>query len=274
MTRISRLGYVVVLVTLCTNPLCQGETVKLFLLGGQSNMAGAGRKAEAPKETLQPHPRVKMWNGKQFVPFPTGPSKRGSFGPEIGFARAMAAALPNETIYLVKHAVGGTSLHGDWDPKKGRLYAGFARKASAAVKALKAKGKTVNAAGMLWMQGEQDSKDSDNPGPAKAYEKNLRNLIATVRKAYNLKMPFIIGRIHITLLKAKPHRGKDFGQAGVVRAAMGKVAETDKLVGMIDTDKLGLHKDNVHFNTAGQLKMGKDFARELLRIMKASKEKQ
>jgi len=269
----SRLRYVTALALLCTAALCRGETVKLFLLGGQSNMAGAGRKAEAPKEMLQAHPRVKMWNGKQFVPFPTGPSERGSFGPEVGFAHAMAGASGDETIYLVKHAVGGTSLYGDWDPKKGKLYAGFAKKAAAAIKALKADGKTVDVAGMLWMQGEQDSKDSDNPGPAKAYEKNLRNLIATVRKAYNPQMPFVIGRIHITLLKAKPHRGKDFGQAGVVRAAMGTVAETDKLTGMIDTDKLGLHKDNVHFDTAGQLTMGKDFAKELLRIMKTSKEK-
>ena len=223
MTRSKRLGYVAALTMLCAAPLCRGETVKLFLLGGQSNMAGAGRKAEAPKEMLQPNPRVKMWNGKQFIPFPTGPAKSGSFGPEIAFAHAMAAALGDETIYLVKHAIGGTSLHSDWNPPKGKLYAGFATKTDAAVKALKAEGKTVDVAGMLWMQGEQDSKDSDNPGPANAYEKNLRNLIATVRKAYNPEMPFIIGRIHSTLLRAKPHQGKDFGQANVVRAAMGNV---------------------------------------------------
>ena len=53
---------------------------------------------------------------------------------------------------------------------------------------------TVN--GMFWVQGERDSRDSDDGiNPAINYEVNLTNLISSYRSDFaNRDMPFIIGK--------------------------------------------------------------------------------
>ncbi len=81
------------------------EPVKVFLLGGQSNMVGSGKPQELSGVHAEPQSDVKFWSGSAWVDLAPG---AGNFGPEIGFGRAMKDALPKEEIYLVKYAARQT----------------------------------------------------------------------------------------------------------------------------------------------------------------------
>ena len=77
------------------------EPVKVFLLGGQSNMVGVGKVAGLPAPYDEPFAGVKFWRGGKWLPL--GPGGK-SFGPELSFGRAIKGALPDDEIYLVDGA--------------------------------------------------------------------------------------------------------------------------------------------------------------------------
>jgi len=257
-----------------SDPRNDAKPVKLILLGGQSNMAGMGRiKAIGESALRQPFSAVKIWhNGRDiWVDIRPGHDGRtGYFGPEIAFGHAIAGSFPKAEVRLVKFAVGGSGLATQWNPKgPGRFLERFLQETAAALADLKASGRKGEVVGMLWMQGEQDAKDSDHPGNARAYESNLTALIEKVRDAVgNRRMVFVIGRIHDSLENATPHRGKDFKQAPVVREAMARVARKDRRVGLVDTDGFSLARDRVHFDAEGCIRLGRAFAKELERLVR------
>jgi hypothetical protein len=103
---------------------------RVFVLMGQSNMTGAARASKLESPYNEKHDRIRIWaNGRweYFVP-----SNR--FGPGVSFAHQLADFWPNDTIGIIKVAVGGTGLSGfekkwsferaelTWDGKKGPLY--------------------------------------------------------------------------------------------------------------------------------------------------------
>ncbi len=102
----------------------------VFVLMGQSNMAGAARAAELEAPYTDKHDRIRIWaNGRweYFVP-----TQR--FGPGVSMARELAELWPDDTIGIIKVASGGTGIRGfekNWsferadltfDGKKGSLY--------------------------------------------------------------------------------------------------------------------------------------------------------
>ncbi len=83
----------------------------LYLLIGQSNMAGRG---ELDEESRQAHPRVFMLNREGVWVPATDPvhfdKSIAGVGPALSFGKAMAMASPRAKIGLVPGAVGGTSI--------------------------------------------------------------------------------------------------------------------------------------------------------------------
>jgi hypothetical protein len=103
---------------------------RVFVLMGQSGMAGAARARELQPPYDQRHDRIRIWaNGRweYFVP-----SVR--FGPGVSMAHQLAEFWPDDTIGIIKVAVGGTGIRGfekNWsferaqrtfDGEKGSLY--------------------------------------------------------------------------------------------------------------------------------------------------------
>jgi len=103
---------------------------RVFVLMGQSNMQGTGLAKELKAPYNEKHDRIRIWaNGRweYFVP-----SQR--FGPGVSLAHQLADFWPNDTIGIIKVAVGGTGICGfekNWsferaeltfDGKKGPLY--------------------------------------------------------------------------------------------------------------------------------------------------------
>lgn len=154
---------------------------KVFLLAGQSNMAGCGVSSELVR-TLGKYgvkqQKVKLWDGGSSQ-WSALPSSYG-FGPEVSFGYEMHTAFPKDDIYLVKWAQGSTSLFSDWRPgdNGGPCYKAFKATALAAIKNLNDAHLAPTAAGMLWMQGEHDAAHSEF---APSYQTNLVNFIAAMR---------------------------------------------------------------------------------------------
>src|SRR5581483_10792359 len=112
----------------------QPRDLQLFLLIGQSNMAGRGKIEEADRV---PIPRVLMLTKDlQWVPAVDpvhfdSPSRVG-VGIARTFGRVLADANPSATIGLIPAAVGATSLD-QWKPG-GKLYVDAVRRAREAMK--------------------------------------------------------------------------------------------------------------------------------------------
>jgi len=172
-------------------PLPAKEKFYLFLLVGQSNMAGRGQVEEVDKT---PHARVLVFNKQgEWAPAvdPLHFDKRGA-GVGIGktFGTLVAEADPSLTVGLIPCAVGGSPID-SWIP--GALDKGTnthpwddcMQRAQVALQAGTLKG-------ILWHQGESDA----NPKLAAVYEGKLHELIARFRKDLNAPdVPFIAGQL-------------------------------------------------------------------------------
>ena len=115
-------------------------------------------------------------------------------GMELPVIRELESRFPNNDIFVVKHAVGGTSLHRHWNPAQSDgLYAKWLGYYRNAIAQLNSEYPEVRVIGLYWDQGEADGNDRKHG----EYAANLKNLIATVRKDTSLpKLPVFI-RKHI-----------------------------------------------------------------------------
>ncbi len=236
------------------------KSVRVFLLGGQSNMLGAGKISNLQAPYDKPFDKVMILNwGKWAVLAPNvKANKPGQFGPEISFGHEIVKVFPGEDIRFVKYAAGGTALYDDWSPViKGRPYTMFMRNVKEAIADLEKSKAKYEIAGMLWLQGESDA--HENKGAD--YKKNLTDFIAHVRKEFKTpEMPFIIARV-------RSHYGGKTGQAKIVRDAQVKIAESDKNTGWFDTDDLSMRNAG-HYDAAGLIEIGKRFAKKYQELTK------
>ncbi len=236
----------------------------LFLLGGQSNMDGCGRAGELP-ESFEAHPsNGVIWDNRSecWVALGTDSTTRrrgGQFGPELAFTHRLAAAHPDKTIAVMKTSAGGTKLARHWIPRE-KMYVRFIERFHKAVKNMEAGNVDYKVAGMLWMQGESDSETLEM---AKAYRDNLKSMFNDVRQQTGRPdLPIVMGRISSSLLKKTPWV---FDHAKIVQAAQEQVAADDENAELVLTDDLSTHRDNTHFDTEGQLELGRKMAEVMLK---------
>ncbi len=228
------------------------KPLKVFICAGQSNMLGKRSvAARLPKELQTPAENVLAFHRKNWKPLKPGGAKGKGFGPEVSFAHTMAKAM-GEPIGIIKHSKGGTNLAEQWNPEKdGPLYSQLKKLVAAARKSRK-----IEIVGMLWLQGEKDSRDG---AMAKAYADNLPELIAAARKDFDApKMFFIAGRVN-------PPKPK-YAHVDLVR----KAQEECKANGYawIDADSASKIGDKVHYDTAGIVELGNRYAEAMLKLMK------
>ena len=167
------------------------EDFHLFLLVGQSNMAGRGAVTPADQETI---PRVLMLNklGKWVPAVDPMHFDKSSAGVGLGrtFGLEIAKVRPGVTIGLVPCAVGGspidTWMPGALDPAtKTHPWDDTMKRARAALAVGTLKG-------ILWHQGESDCK----PDLAPAYETKLHDLVARFREELKApEVPFLAGQM-------------------------------------------------------------------------------
>lgn len=224
---------------------------ELYLLIGQSNMAGRGKTTAADRK---PHPRVfKFSKRNAWVPA-TAPlhfdkPRIAGVGPGDGFGRAMAEAEPQAKIGLVPCAVGGTPLR-RW-VKGGDLYENAVKRARSAMKQGTLKG-------VIWHQGESDSRSEKTAG---TYAKRLAAMIGDLRKDLNSpQLPFVAGELGRFLNRKRlPHWES-------VNAAINSLPKTVPHVAVVDSKGLKAKKDGVHFDAESAREFGRRYAAAMLKL--------
>ncbi len=227
----------------------------LFLLVGQSNMAGRGAVEEQDKT---PHPRVLMLSKSGVWVPAVDPMHfdKPAAGVGLGktFGRIIADANPGVTIGLIPCAVGGSHIDA-WKP--GEFYAptkshpwdDMSKRAAIALKAGTLKG-------ILWHQGEGDSL----PQYADTYEPKLHDLIARTRKELNAPdAPFIAGQM-----------GKFDGvpwtpEKVIVDKAHQALASKVPHTAFVSAEGLTHKGDKVHFDSPSFRELGKRYAEAFLK---------
>ena len=235
------------------------EKLHLYLLMGQSNMAGRG---QIGAEDKTPHPRVLLFtlqdNWEPAVE-PVTHDKPGMLGvgPGLAFGKAMAASDPGVTIGLVPCAVGGTPLK-RWE-RSGDLYSNAVQRARLAMREGTLKG-------ILWHQGESDSGAATN---ANSYSDRLSRMIQDIRADLGAPdLPFVVGQIGEFLYDRGPGHA---AYTRVVNAALAALPEKVPATACAPSKGLKDKGDVLHFDAASQRELGRRYAAAMLRLQSAQK---
>lgn len=272
------------LLTLIATSAAEPTPVAVYLLGGQSNMQGLAKLADLPSADLAPVPGVFFWNGKAFEPLHLGKTRLstrvGEFGPEVGFVRALRAAGVKSDLYLIKHHLSGQPLDAGWngakwegpdagpkratfypgkdatDPNLGLHYAAWLKVNRAAFVALRADGKEPVVKGIAWMQGEADAKHETS---AQRYPATLallhRRLVADL--ALQPTPPLAYGQVLPAAADVPRFVARDLLRRRMEEAdEASRHADAVPGLRMVKTDGFPVVEDKVHFNAAGQLRLG------------------
>ncbi len=233
----------------------------VFILAGQSNMAGQGTTAKLPAAYRRTPANVKFY----FNGYPAEMSHFARFGPEIGFAHALSRRFPHKTIKLIKFAVGGTSMFA-WDPNWRLGKARETRNASAGplfeklIKTVRRHThvKGVKFAGILWMQGETDARYSN---AAHTYAQNLSRFVRALRKELHApSLAFFMGEVDPPI-NAFPYRD-------MVRKAQKRSTASIRNSRLVSTKGLAKRSDHLHYNAVGQLALGMRFAKAFIQTVR------
>jgi hypothetical protein len=218
--------------------------MKLFLLIGQSNMAGRG-KVEVQDQVVNPKIFM-LTKDLQWVPAkdPLHFDKPGAAGVGLGseFARDIHKADSSASIGLIPCAVGGTSL--DQWKAGGALY-------NTAIERTKEAMKQGKLTGILWHQGESDS---NNPKNVASYVDRLETMIAQLRKDLQAdKVPVVLGEL------IHGHKNND-----PVNVELTAAAKKIPLCTLVSAEGLG--NKALHFNAADLRKFGQRYATGYLKL--------
>lgn len=223
------------------------DPLRVFILAGQSNMAGErSNRSQLPPEQLPIQETALIFDGEQWGRVAPPADDETGFGPELSFANQLTRRRAGP-IGVIKVAAGGSSLAADWEPRTGRLYAQLLERVKAARRS-----RPIEIVAMVWMQGEADAREADT---AAAYAENLRALIGRVRRDLDSpRLIFLAGRVNPPVER--------FPYVAEVRRAQ----ETVELenYSWVDCDSLSKHPDGVHYDTGGTVALGVAFAEAIL----------
>jgi hypothetical protein len=232
------------------------ENFQLFLLIGQSNMAGRGKLEQEDKK---PHPRVLVFNKDNSWVAAVDPLHfdKPAAGVGLGktFGMMIAEGAPDATIGLIPCAVGGSPID-SWKPgvfyppTKSHPWDDAIARASIAIRSGELKG-------ILWHQGESDS----TPELAESYEAKLHDLIARLRKElHSPEVPFIAGQMgqfdDVPWAEGKRQ----------VDAAHQSLATKVRKTAFVSSAGLKHTGDKVHFDAASLREFGKRYADAYMRV--------
>ncbi|MEN8201492.1 MAG: sialate O-acetylesterase [Bacteroidota bacterium] len=272
----------------------QATPVRVFYLGGQSNMDGYGFNSELPSALSKVNRDVWIFHGN---PAPdddsagglgiweplqpghgTGFSSDGisnslsdRFGIELTLAAMLQELYPGEKIALIKYSRGGTSIDslaashfGCWDPD----YIG-----TAGINQYDHFLKTVHSAlstrdidrdgrpdllipsGIVWMQGESDAHTEDI---ASRYGMHLKRLMDLIRASFHTDdLPVVIGKISDSW---NDDDGKVWDYCELVQYAQEKYVRSDANAAIVRSTRYYKYSDTWHYDSQGYLDLGEKFA--------------
>lgn len=279
------------------------DTIRLFFLGGQSNMDGYGYNEELPDSLKADFNNVWIFHGNSAP----DENKKGGlgkweelkpghgvgfscdgldnklsdrFGIEISFAYELQKLYPNEKIALIKYSRGGTSIDslaawkfGSWEAdyigSNGiNQYDHFLTtlKGAFSQKDINRDGTDDHLLpmGIIWMQGESDSDKTELI--ANRYYSNLKRLMDLIRASlHSDDLPVVIGKISDSGNDAD---GKVWDYGELVQYAQEKYAKNDKSAAIVRSTKNYKYSDRWHYNSEGYIDLGEKFAKAIYQLNK------
>lgn len=218
------------------------KDLDLYLLIGQSNMAG-----RAPIETQDERvlPGVFLFTDTGGWEAATNPINRYSsvrknlsmqrLSLGFSFAESMAKAEPDRFIGLISNARGGTRIE-EWAPGK-ELYVEAIKRAQAAQK-------NGTFRGILWHQGEGNSRDPD-------YLEKFEELVKAIRKDLgDPDLPVVVGQVEGT----RP-----------INQLLAIVPERIPGTGVAFSEDLTTY-DGTHFDSESLREFGRRYAAEMAKL--------
>lgn len=242
--------------TVVVSEIPDKEDVWVFILAGQSNMAG--RALVEPQDTV-PNDRILTINKKGELIVAKEPLHFQEPGGEglgcgLSFGKAMIENIPPKTrILLLPTAIGGSSV-GQWVGdslfRRVKLLSNFREKAEFGKKHGVIKG-------ILWHQGENDA----NPGFIPHYKERLTALFAEFRSiAGNDRLPIILGEIHSFRANTQNY--------DEINRIIHEYASSDPYTTVISTRDFSQKGDSVHYDSKSQRIMGQRYAAAFLKKFK------
>lgn len=234
--------------------LPDSQKLDIFLLVGQSNMAGRG-KIEDVDKTPDPHVWVfnqqKTW-APAVDPLHFDKPKIAGVGLGLNFGKTLVAKDPSRFIGLVPAAVGGTSI--DQWKKGGQLYEDALARAKAALK-------HGTLAGILWHQGEADSSQAKTDAYPEKFEKLVQNFRAELQAP---DVPVIAGQL------GEFHAKKAPGTTHFNEMLMDLHKKVPHMAAVSSKDFTSIG-DDTHFDAKSQREFGKRYAEAYLQLSGAKK---
>ncbi|MDP4187616.1 MAG: sialate O-acetylesterase [Bacteroidota bacterium] len=229
----------------------QPAKLDVFLLIGQSNMAGRAEIEPQDKDSLKNVFLFTGISGKEWEKAANPLNKYSTvrkslsmqkLGPGYTFARQMAKALKGKQIGLVVNAKGGTSIS-EWKPGA-TLY-------NEAVKRAKMAMRYGTLKGIIWHQGESDVAKTDT------YLKDIAELIQSLRTDLgNPDLPFVAGQL-----------SEDNTERHAFNEMIIQLPSRVSHTGVITTEGTKT-MEGTHFNSASQRLIGERYAKEMLKLLK------
>lgn len=226
------------------------EKLHLYLLIGQSNMAGRGYVEE--QDTVG-NPRILRLNrlgdweiAKEPLHFD---KSTAGVGPGFRFAKEMLLTEDEDVVIgLIPCAAGGSGIEhwriGEfWEQTKSYPY-------NDAVVRTKLAMKDGTLKGILWHQGESDM----SPEKTASYLENLVELVAALRQEFNLpKVAFVAGEI-------ADFRGD---KANAINQVLNEAKNKIMYYEVVSGEGLTPIADNVHHDAPSQRVLGQRYAEKI-----------
>jgi len=236
-------------------PIPKKENTWVFIMAGQSNMAGRG--TVEPRDTI-PNKRILSINqdGELIIakePLHWYEPERTGLDCGFSFANTIIKKIPgNISILIIPAAVGGSSISqwlNDSLYRNVKLFSNFSSKVETGRKIGTIKG-------ILWHQGESDANDKDIP----LYKQRLGQLFSKFRTAIgNNELPILLGE-----LGSFSDNPVNFS---LINKAIHEYAAEDKNCSVVSTNDLKDKGDHLHFDSKGQRVMGRRFAKAYFKML-------
>ena len=243
----------------------------LFLLMGQSNMAGFGCvRSDDPWSPgdFDPEPGVLVLGGQSKVrsdspqgrmvwrpaAHPLHLNQRScGFGLGLPFASRLREAAPERMVGLIPCAWGGAAIS--------EIHRGTPLFRNA-VRRVRHGQRVGRLRGVLWHQGESDTRTAD---AAAAHADLLRAFVGDLRSEVDqAELPFLIGDLaEFTQIFKSERNPQKAGWNAEVRAGLREVARTDPFAAFVESDGL-TGVDDVHFGRRALIEFGNRYARAWL----------
>lgn len=229
------------------------ENIWVFIMAGQSNMAGRG--IVESEDTITDKRILSVNKDGQIViakePLHFYEPERIGLDCGLSFAKTLITKIPDSvSILIIPTAVGGSSIRqwlGDSVFRNVKLFSNFLAKVDIAKQNGVIKG-------ILWHQGESDANEINIP----LHKERLGLLFSKFRDAVgNKELPVLMGE-----LGSFSGNRENFD---LINKSFHEYATGDKNSSVISTGDLKDKGDQLHFNSVGQRTMGKRFAETWLK---------